>query len=139
MVRVLLAVAHSSLRATLEECLMQGGEMSCDTAATPEELWSRLSQDTWDLLILDLRLPEQTKRATVRTLHERYPDLPILVLSLNIAVPFSRWQEAGAAGFLAKAKLSTELIEAVRVISRGGEYFSEDENDHEGEGEEKTP
>ena len=64
MVRVLLAVAHSSLRATLEECLMQGGEMSCDTAATPEELWRRLSQNTWDVLILDLRLPDQPKRAT---------------------------------------------------------------------------
>jgi len=131
MVRVLLAVAHSSLRATLEECLMQGGEMSCDTAATPEELWRRLSQNTWDVLILDLRLPEQTKRATVHTLHKRYPDLPILVLSLNLAVPFGRWQEAGARGFLAKAKLSTELIEAVRVISQGGNYFSKDAHDGE--------
>ena len=134
MVRVLLAVAHSSLRATLEECL-QGGEMSCATAATPEELWSRLSQNTWDVLILDLRLPEQTKRATVYTLHERYPELPILVLSLNLAVPFGRWQEAGARGFLAKAKLSTELIEAVRAISQGGNYFSKDAHD----GEEKIP
>ena len=61
MVRGLLAVAHSSLRATLEECLMQEGKMSCGRAATPEKLWSRLSQDEWDVLILDLRLPEQTK------------------------------------------------------------------------------
>jgi DNA-binding NarL/FixJ family response regulator len=126
MARVLLAVAHSSVRATLEECLMQEEEMSCVTAATPEELWNRLSQDEWDVLILDLRLPEQTKRATVRTLHERYPDLPILVLSLNLVVPFDRWQEAGARGFLPKAKLSTELIGAVRVISQGGNYFSKD-------------
>lgn len=100
MVRVLLAVAHSSLRATLEGCLMQEGEMSCGTAATPEELWSTLSQDEWDVLILDLRLPEQTKLASVRMLHERYPDLPILVLSLNLVVPFGRWQEIGARGFL---------------------------------------
>jgi two-component system, NarL family, invasion response regulator UvrY len=135
MVRVLLAVAHSSLRVTLEECLIHGGEISCDTAATPEELWRRLSQDEWDVLILDLRLPEQTKRATVRMLHERYPNLPILVLSLNLAVPFGRWQEVGARGFLAKAKLSTERIEAVRVISQGGNYFSKDEHD----GEEKIP
>ncbi|MDQ6733749.1 MAG: response regulator [Nitrospirota bacterium] len=139
MVRVLLAVAHSSLRATLEECLVQGGEMSCGTAATSEELWSRLSHDEWDVLVLDLRLPEQTKRATVHTLHARYPDLPILVLSLSRAVPFGRWQEAGARGFLAKAKLSTELIEAVRVISRGGKYFREEEGQQEGEGGERIP
>jgi DNA-binding NtrC family response regulator len=67
------------------------------TAATPEELWSTLSQDEWDVLILDLRLPEQTKLASVRMLHERYPDLPILVLSLNLVVPLAvgkRWARA---------------------------------------------
>jgi DNA-binding NarL/FixJ family response regulator len=71
------------------------------------------------------------KPASVRMLHERYPDLPILVLSLNLVVPFGRWQEMGARGFLSKAKLSTEVVEAVRVISQGGNYFSKDEHDGE--------
>jgi DNA-binding NarL/FixJ family response regulator len=132
-VRVLLAVAHSNLRAALDECLVHGGELSCGTAATPEELWSRLRHEQWDVLILDLRLPEQTKLQTVRTVHEVYPTLPILVLSLDIVIPPHRWQEAGARGLLSKTKLSTQLIEVVRVISRGGKYFSDEEN----EGEEK--
>lgn len=135
MVRVLLAVVHSNLRAALEECLVQGGEVSCGTADTSEEVWSRLRHEQWDVLILDLRLPEQTKLETVQTLHDVYPNLPILVISLNLAVPSRRWHDAGARGFLSKTKLNTELIEAVRVISRGGKYFSEEED----EGEERIP
>ena len=139
MVSVLLAVAHGGLRAAIEECLIHGEEVICGTADTSEELWSRLRHDEWDVLIADLCLPDQTKLETVHTLHELYPTLPILVLSLNVTIPARRWQDAGASGFLSKAKLSTELVEAVRVISRGGKYFSEEENEeaHEDEGEEK--
>jgi len=125
MVRVLLAVAHSSLRAALEECLIPWEDVSCGTAATAEELWDRLSRDPWDVMILDLRLPEQTKVETVQSLHSAYPNLSILVISLSLGVPLHRWHEAGARGFVAKANLSTELIDAVKVLSRGGDYFPE--------------
>jgi two-component system, NarL family, response regulator EvgA len=125
MVRVLLAVAHSTLRAALEECLIPEEDVSCGTAATAEELWDRLSRVPWDVIILDLRLPEQTKVESVQRLHATYPNLPILVISLSLGVPLHRWQEAGARGFVAKANLSTELIEAVRVLGRGGNYFPE--------------
>jgi len=33
----------------------------------------------------------------------------------------------GRPGFVSKARLSTELIEAVKVISQGGKYFSDEE------------
>ncbi len=135
MVKVLLAVAHSNLRAALAECLTQAGEVSCGKAAIPEELWSRLRHEQWDVLLLDLRLPEQTKLQMVRTVHGVYPTLPILVLSLDLVIPPGRWQEAGARGLLSKTKLSTDLIEAVRVMSRGRKYFPEEQH----EGEEKKP
>jgi two-component system, NarL family, invasion response regulator UvrY len=125
MVRVLLAVAHLRFRTALEEYLAHGGEVSCEAVPTSEELWARLWDDEWDILILDLHLPGQTKLETVHTVHELYPNLPILVLSLSLGVPAWRWQDAGARGILSKAKLAAELIEAVRVVSRGGKYFSE--------------
>jgi two-component system invasion response regulator UvrY len=131
MVRVLLAEAHSHLRAALHEYLVHGGEVVCDTADTSEEVWSRLRHEEWDVLILDLRLPEQTKLETVRTLHEVYPKLPILVISFAKDIVPRHWQDAGASGFLSKAKLSTELSEAVKVVSRGGKYFSQDEDERE--------
>ena len=123
MVRVLLAVTHHLLRAALLEYL-GADEVLCEEAGSVEELWDQLRLHQWDVLILDLSLPEHTKLQTVRTLHGRYPNLPILAISFAADIPARYWQDAGASALVSKAKLSTELIEAVKVISEGGKYFS---------------
>ena len=122
MVRVLLAVSHRLLRAALLEHL-RAGKVLCDEATSAEDLWEELRLHEWDVLILDLCLPQHTKLQTVRTVHGRYPNLPILVISFAMDIPTRSWQDAGAAGFVSKAKLGDELIEAVRVISEGWDYF----------------
>ena len=78
MVRVLLAVTHRLLRAALLEYL-GAGEILCEDAGSVEELWGQLQLHQWDVLILDLCLPQHTKLQTVRTVHGRYPNLPLLV------------------------------------------------------------
>jgi DNA-binding NarL/FixJ family response regulator len=132
MVRVLLAVTHHLLRAALLDYL-GAGEFVCEEAGSVEELWDQLRLHQWDVLILDLCLPQHTKLQTVRTLHGRYPNLPILAISFAADIRAKYWQDAGASGLVSKAKLGDELIEAVKVISQGGKYFSA------GGPEEKTP
>jgi DNA-binding NarL/FixJ family response regulator len=129
MVRVLLAEAHSHLRAALHEYLVQGGEVVCGTADTSEAVWSRLGHEQWDVVILDVCLPGQTKLETVRKVHGLYPKLPILVISFARDIALRHWQEAGASGFISKARLYTELSEAVRVVSGGEKYFYDDEDE----------
>jgi DNA-binding NarL/FixJ family response regulator len=124
MVRVLLAVTHELLRAALQEYLLLPGEFICGEAANTDELWNQLLHQQWHVLILDMCLPEQTKLQTVRSVHEFYPGLPILAISFSVGILHKHWQEAGASGFVSKATLSTELIDAVRIISRGGKYFA---------------
>jgi DNA-binding NarL/FixJ family response regulator len=124
MVRVLLAVTHHLLRAALLDHL-GAGKFVCQEVENAEALWGQLLHPEWDVLILDLCLPQHTKLDTVRTVHDRYPNLPILVISFTTDVPGWYWQEAGASGFVSKATLGTELIEAVKVVSQGGKYFSE--------------
>jgi len=126
MVRVLLAVTHEQLRVALKEHLVVTGEVVCGEAGTPEQLWEQLWHHEWNVVILDMPLSGQTKLQSVRTLHELYPVIPILVMSLAIDIGRHHWEEAGASGVVPKAKLATELPEAVRIISRGGGYFSGD-------------
>jgi DNA-binding NarL/FixJ family response regulator len=98
----------------------------CEEAGSAEELWDQLWHHQWDVVILDLCLPSHTKLQTVRTLHGRYPNLPILAVSFAADIPTRNWQDAGASRFVSKAKLGAELVEAVRVISQGGKYFSDE-------------
>jgi DNA-binding NarL/FixJ family response regulator len=124
MVRVLLAVTHELLRAALQEYLVLPGEFICGEAANTDELWNQLLHQQWNVLILDMCLPEQTKLQTVHILHQFYPGLAILAISFSVNIPQKHWQEAGASGFVSKATLGAELIDAVRIISRGGKYFT---------------
>jgi DNA-binding NarL/FixJ family response regulator len=124
MVRVLLAVTHELLRAALQEYLLLPGEFICGEAADTDELWNQLLHQQWHVIILDMCMPDQTKLQTVRTVHQFYPGLPILAISFSMGIPQKHWQEAGASGFVSKANLGTELIDAVRSISRGGKYFA---------------
>ena len=123
MVRVLLAITHGLLRAAVLEYL-GADKVLCEEAGNAEALWEQLCRYPWDVLILDFCLPGHTKLQTLRTVHGRYPNLPILVISFAVDIPAKYWQVAGASGWVSKAKLSTELIEAVKRISEGGKYFS---------------
>ena len=126
MVRILLAVTHTLFRAALQDYLLLPDEFFCGEAATSDELWSQLGSQHWHVLILDMCLPDRTKLQTVRTVHDLYPQIPILAVSFSVAIETKYWQDAGASGFVSKAKLSTDLIEAVRVVSRGGKYFTDE-------------
>ena len=82
MVRVLLAVRHDRLRAALHEVLLLPGEFICGEASNMDELWAHLLRQDWNVLLLDMSFPEQTKLQTVRTLRHSYPRLPILPISI---------------------------------------------------------
>lgn len=125
MVRVLLAVTHALLRATLLDYVGAGGFV-CVEVGSEEALWDQLRLYEWDILILDLRLPQHTKLQTLRMVHGRYPTLPILAVSFAADIPSRYWEDAGASGLVFKANLATDLIEAVKVVSQGGKYFPGD-------------
>ena len=126
MVRVLLAVTHAALRAALKDLLLLPEAYVCGEAATPEELQHQVLQHDWQVLVLDMYLPEQTKLQTVRTLHQRYPGVPILAIAFSGGIAGRHWQEAGASGFVSKAHLATDFREAVRIIGDGGRFFTDE-------------
>jgi DNA-binding NarL/FixJ family response regulator len=124
MVHVLLAIRHYPLRAALQEYLSLPGEVRCGHAANPEELWSQLLSGEWNVLILDMCLPDHTKLRTVRTLHDTFPGLPIVAISFSVRIGPRYWEASGASGFVSKAALSAQLREAVHTVNQGGKYFS---------------
>jgi DNA-binding NarL/FixJ family response regulator len=85
-------------------------------------LWGELQRHEWDVLVLDLCLPQHTKLQTVRVVHSRYPNLPIVATSLAVDIPTRYWQDAGASGFVSKTKIGADLVEAVKVLSQGGKH-----------------
>ena len=78
----------------------------------------------WDIVILDLTLPDGSGLDVLKQLREMQARVPVLVLSMHAAEQFARRAvAAGAAGYLTKESADAELVAAVNRLLRGGRYF----------------
>ncbi len=124
-IRILVADDHGIVRMGVRFALMSE-ERWCieDEASTFAETLHHLQHAHYDLLILDLNLGDSYGIHTVREVSDRYPDLPILVLSQYPEDPYALLSiHAGAWGYLDKSALHGMLHTAVDTILRGEIYL----------------
>ncbi|HLX65090.1 MAG TPA: response regulator transcription factor [Planctomycetota bacterium] len=126
MTKILIADDHAILRQGLKQILAdewpgaQFGE-----AGTAAEALQLIWEQRWDAVVLDINMPGRSGLEVLRETRQRYPDLPVLVLSSTpedqLAVRVLR---AGASGYLNKQTAPEELVNAMRKVMSGGRYVS---------------
>ncbi len=127
MTRVLIADDHALFRAGLRQFLAQSlTPADIGEAATGSETLSQLQQQTWDLLFLDINMPDRSGLDILRHVRSSHPETRVLVLSgyperqyaLNVL-------RAGASGYIAKDCAPEELLKAARTVLQGRRYVSD--------------
>ncbi len=114
-------VIREGLRLVLESTI--GFEVVGD-AADHSAVLELVERDRPDVLLLDLTFPEGDALPLLRTMHARWPDLRVLVLTMHGDPETVRQAlAAGAAGYLVKGALSRELVDAIRAVARGDRYL----------------
>jgi CheY-like chemotaxis protein len=110
--RILIADDEETFRLSTAALLRQKGYI-CDCARDSEEA-VRLLPESYDLLIADIRMPGNTELELLRSVHERMPELPVVVLtgypSLQTAVESLR---LSISDYLIKPVELSELQQAV--------------------------
>jgi two-component system invasion response regulator UvrY len=127
MTRILLVDDHVVVRQGLKQILegALAGAVFAD-AASGEEAVRNVRAADWDLVILDMSLPDQSGLEVLKELRRLRPKLPVLVLSMYPEEQFAvRALRAGAAGYLTKKTVAAELLTAVRKVLAGGRYLSQ--------------
>lgn len=77
-----------------------------------------------DIVIMDLRLPGMDGVQTIAALRKEFGNVPVLVLSTYAADDdVYRAIQAGAGGYLLKDMPLNTLVEAIRAVSSGHNYF----------------
>ena len=105
-------LAHAFTQATIQE-VGSGGEALTLVRAQP-----------WDIVILDLTLPDGSGLDVLKRIREAQSRLPVLILSMHMPDQFARRAvAAGASGYLTKDTADEELVAAVTRLLRGGKYF----------------
>lgn len=76
-----------------------------------------------DLVLLDLNLPDGHGFSALTVLRERYPAIPVVVLSANDERPtVFEALDKGAMGFLPKTAPTQVMLSALRLVLSGGTY-----------------
>lgn len=116
------AVVRKGLRQVLAEELSGPSFGEVGSAAG---LQQALHGRTWDLVILDLNLPDRHGLEVLKDLKTRHPALPVLVFSLYPEAHYAtRAIKAGAAGYLSKDSAPEDLAAAVEKVLSGGKFVT---------------
>lgn len=123
--RVMLVDDHPIVRRGVRDILADAFPTSAiEEVGSGTEAVSRIRSHRWDLIILDLTLPDGSGLDVLKRVREMHTRLPVLVLSMHASEQFARRAiAAGASGYLTKDTADTELVTAVTRIARGNKYF----------------
>ena len=126
MIRVLIADDHHIVREGLKKVLGKYEDiLIAGEAATCGEVLKKVEKETFDIVLLDVKMPDRLGLDIIEEIICKKTDLPVLMLS---AYPEEQYAmsalRSGAAGYLLKESLPTELIKAIREVSRGRRYIT---------------
>lgn len=77
-----------------------------------------------DLALLDLHMPGSEGVTAIRLFHQRFPAIPLVVVSGTDQRSEIEWaMEYGAMGFISKTSSGKEMVSALRIVLEGGIYF----------------
>lgn len=125
--RVLLADDHAIVRQGLADILRASmPRAKFGEARTGQETLELVRRQVWDIVLLDITLPDRNGIEVLKEIRELDPKLPVLILTMHPEEAFGlRALKAGAAGYLTKNTDPKEIILAVAQVLARGRYISE--------------
>src|SRR5690606_10276805 len=126
MIKILVADNHPIVRMGIKQVLepVSDVEVIADVSTTTE-LFNVLDSLTPDIIILEMDIPEINGIATLRRINKEYPSIKVLIYSGQsedvYAVSTIR---AGAFGYLSKAADLDYMISAIRKVSEGNMFIT---------------
>ena len=125
--KILICDDHQILREGLRQILQQlQGITLIGEAGGGNEAFDLLKKDVFDIVLLDISLPDMSGLEVLQSVKAKWPSTNVLMLSMHPQEQYAiRALKLGASGYLSKDAAPEELLLAVKRISEGGKYISQ--------------
>lgn len=125
-IHVLIADDHAILRQGLRQIISGTADMVVAGEAVDGVDAMRLARQVrFDVVLLDITMPNRSGIDTLKMLKKEFPRQPVLMLSMHEEDQYAvRAIKAGAAGYLTKQSAPELLITAIRQVVAGQKYVS---------------
>jgi DNA-binding NarL/FixJ family response regulator len=125
--KILVVDDHPIVRERLAELINQEPDLNvCAEAEDSHQALKAMQTASPDLAIVDITLKDTYGIELIKQLKDRYPKLPILVLSMHDESLYGeRALRAGAKGYLTKQEATKKVVTAIRKILAGEIFVSD--------------
>ena len=125
-IRILCVDDHAVMRDGIAYALQTQADMELvGEAASGEEALKMFREFRPDITLMDLQLPGMDGIKTIEAIRESFPKARIIVLTtFSGDIQAYRALTAGAAGYLLKHMLRTDLLGTIRKVHAGGRSIS---------------
>lgn len=124
-IKIILADDHRIFREGIKYFLENEQMQVIAEASSGIELLELLKTEKPDIVIIDITMPGLSGIEVSKQITSLYPEVKIMILSMHTEEEFIiNSVKAGAKAYLPKETSKEELLEAVKVLYDGGEYYS---------------
>jgi two-component system, NarL family, response regulator NreC len=129
MTSIFVVEDHAVFVQALVRVLRERGNLDVvAVAGSAEEALDQIPDLKVDLVLIDVSLPKQSGINLVLKLHQRYPDLPCVMLSGHLSAYYAHYSiKAGARGYLIKDH-ADEILQGIQRVLEGQIYVSSEVN-----------
>ena len=122
MTRVLIADDHAIVRIGVARLLDTTPDMRiAGEAGSAREALALARSAQWDLVLLDISLPDGSGLEVLKQIKADKPDLPIVIFSMFSEDAYAAAAfDAGASAYLTKDCAHHEILAAIRRLAKGG-------------------
>jgi DNA-binding NarL/FixJ family response regulator len=127
-IKILIVDDHPMIRHGIKSLLNDVDKFDvADEAGNGDEALQKLSEQQFDLVIMDIKMPEKNGIEATEEIVKKYPDVKVLAISMYDEQRYIvKMLQAGALGYVLKNTGKQELMTAVETVMAGESYFSQE-------------
>ncbi|HTH73538.1 MAG TPA: response regulator transcription factor RqpR [Trinickia sp.] len=124
--RILLVDDHAIVRQGVRQLLLNHCvAREVVEAETGAQALASLEDEPFDIVLLDISLPDMNGVEVLKRIKRRAPRSPVMMFSMYREDQYAvRSLKAGAAGYLSKTVTAAQMIDAIRQVAAGRKYVS---------------
>ena len=126
MIRILVADVFQIVASGINQIFLTSGlEYDIKSCTTGHDCIKFLERYSFDLIILDVNLPDTDTYQVVNLILTRWPHQKILIYSMSPEKVYAkRFLQLGVNGYLSKYSPNEELLLAIKTVLKGEKYLS---------------
>lgn len=123
---ILLVDDHAIVRQGIRHLLIDRGiAREVTEAETGSDAMAAVDRQTFDVILLDISLPDTNGIEVLKRIKRKLPNAPVLMFSMYREDQYAvRALKAGAAGYLSKTVNAAQMIGAIQQVAAGRKYVS---------------